>query len=113
MTFWEWPPHNELWARADVQQLMAVLGGRYVDVSSAALGQRFVQSPQGGGQSPQGGVPKAIKKKWRVATVCEEFIECMAPFTAVPDLPAEDFTWCRGKIAKESGRYPEKFAQLF
>ena len=99
-----------------MQQLLTKLGGKYVGVSSAALGQRFfTRSPQGdelGPLYPKGCEPKAIRK-WRIATDCEEFVEVMTPFSAVPELPAEVFTECRGKIAKDSGRYAEKLAQLF
>ena len=102
--FWEWPPSNELWARTDVRELAQRLGGHSVDISSAALGQRF---------RPKKHAPlKAITKKWIVMTNVADFIEAASPFTAVPALKRHEFCKCRGKIAKQSGSYPAKLATI-
>ena len=102
--FWEWPPTNGLWQRPDVKELVVRLGDRYVDISSAALGQRFIGKQSDG--------PKAIRKKWRVYTNALQFIDDMKLYSIVPALPEKDFVMCRGKVAKQSGQYPRKLATL-
>ena len=56
---------------------------------------------------------RCIKKKWRVMSTCPEHLALMASFSEVPDLPADRFIECKGKIAQASANYPPRMAELF
>ena len=44
---------------------------------------------------------------------CAEYLALMAPFSEVPDLPADRFIECKGEIAKMSANYPPRMSELF
>ena len=101
---WEWSNGNELWDLVAVRNLFARCGSFSCLVSTAAVGQQFVDR--------EGGV-FYVKKKWRIVTTRPRLIEVMAPYTRIPEhLGPADFRPCSGKVCTDSAFYTPLFAEL-
>ena len=102
--FWEWPSTSALWSCPEVVRMKQVIGASSVDLSSAALGLKFLKKE---GDKVR---EMYLKKKWRAMSNCAEYLALMSPFSEVPDLPADRFIECKGKIAKNSANYPPRMS---
>ena len=101
---WEWSKGNELWDLVVVRDLFARCGTSSCLVSTAAVGQQFVDS--------EGGV-FYVKKKWKIVTTRPMLVEVMAPYASVPEhLVPADFRPCSGKVCADSAFYTPLFAEL-
>ena len=73
-----------------VRNLFARCGSSSCLVSTAAVGQQFVDR--------EGGV-FCVKKKWKIVTTRPRLIEVMAPYARIPEHPGPaDFRSCGGKV---------------
>ena len=72
---WEWSNGNELWDSVVVRNLFARWGSSSFLVSTAAVGQQFVDC--------EGGV-FYVKKKWKIVTTRPRLIEVMALYARIP-----------------------------
>ena len=75
---WEWSKGNELWDLVAVRNLFARCGSSSCLVSTAAVGQQFVDR--------EGGM-FCVKRKWKIVTMLPMLIEVMAPYTKIPRAP--------------------------
>ena len=101
---WEWSNGNELWDWVVVRNLFARCGSSSCLVSTAAVGQQFVDR--------EGGV-FYVKKKWKIVTTRPRLIEVMAPYARIPEhLGPADFRPCSGKVCADSAFYTPLFAEL-
>ena len=101
---WEWTNDNEFWDLVIVRNFFAKCGTSSCLVSTAAVGQQFVDS--------EGGV-FYVKKKWKIVTTRPKLIEVMAPYARVPEhLGPADFRPCCGKVCTDSAFYTPFFAEL-
>ena len=86
----EWSNGNELWDLVVVRDLFARCGTFCCLVSTAALGQQFVDH--------EGGV-FYVKKRWKIVTTRPMLIVVMAPYARIPEhLGPADFRPCSGKV---------------
>ena len=100
---WEWSNGNELWDLVVVRNLFARCGTSSCLVSTAAVGQPFVDS--------EGSV--FYVKKWKIVTTRPKLIEVMAPYARIPEhLGPADFRPCCGKVCAESALYTPFFPEL-
>ena len=100
---WEWSNGNELWDSVVVKNLFARCGSSSCLVSTAAVGQQFVDS--------EGSV--FCVKKWKIVTTRSRLIEVMAPYSRIPEhLGPADFRPCSGKVCADSAFYTPFFAEL-
>ena len=91
---WKWSNGNELWKLVVVRNLFARCGSSSCLVSTAAVGQQFVDR--------EGGV-FCVKKKWKIVTTRPMLIEVMAPYARIPKhLGPEDFRPCGGEGLRSS-----------
>ncbi|CAK0891196.1 unnamed protein product [Prorocentrum cordatum] len=105
--FWERPPTSKFWHRQDVIDFAQYLDAGSRDVSTAALGMKFVVKR--GGQE----IEQYLKQKWRIMSNHAEFLRRLEPYQDVPDLPEDSFIECTGKIAKDSANYTRELAEVF
>ena len=101
---WEWPDTNLLWTDIpDVNAQLDLHGASTCRVSSAAAGLSF------------NGFNKKetyVKKSWRIRTTSEKVSEVLKQYEKFPEhIKKEEVVECRGKVAKESARYPARLAQ--
>ena len=91
---WEWSNDNELWDLVVVRNLFARRGSSSCLVSTAAVGQQFVDRE---------GSVFYVKKKWKIVTTRPRLIEVMAPYARIPEqLGPADFRPCSGKVCADS-----------
>ena len=89
---WEWTNDNEFLDLVFVRNFFAKCGTSSCLVSTAAVGQQFVDS--------EGGVCY-VEKKWKIVTTRPKLIEVMAPYARVPEhLGPADFRSCCGKVVQ-------------
>ena len=101
---WEWSNGNELWDLVVVRNLFARCGSSSCLVSTAAVGQQFVDREEG---------VFYVKKKWKIVTTRPRLIEVMAPYARIPEhLGPADFRPCSGKVCADSAFYTPFFAEL-
>ncbi|CAK0791463.1 unnamed protein product, partial [Prorocentrum cordatum] len=105
--FWERPPTSKFWHRQDVIDFAQYLDAGSRDVSTAALGMKFVVKR--GGQE----IEQYLKQKWRIMSNHADFLRRLEPYQDVPDLPEDSFIECTGKIAKDSANYTRELAEVF
>ena len=90
----EWSNGNGLWDLVVVRNLFARCGSSSCLVSTAAVGQQFVDR--------EGGL-FYIKKKWKIVTTRSRLIEVMAPYVKISEhLGPADFRPCSGKACAET-----------
>ena len=100
----EWSNGSELWDLVVVRNLFAKCGSSSYLVSTAAVGQQFVDR--------KGGV-FYVKKKWKIETTRPRLIEVMAPYARIQEhLGPADFRPCSGKVCADSAFYTPLFAEL-
>ena len=73
---WEWSNGNELWDLVVVRNLFARCGSSSCLVSTAGVGQRFVDRE---------GSVFYVKKKWKIVTTRPGLIEVMALYARIPE----------------------------
>ena len=101
---WEWSNGNELWDLVVVRDLFARCGTSSCLVSTAAVGQQFVDREVG---------VFYVKKRWKIVTTRPMLVEVMAPYASVPEhLVPADFRPCSGKVCADSAFYTPLFAEL-
>ena len=101
---WKWRNGNELWDLVVVRNLFASFGSSSCLVSTAAVGQQFVDR--------EGGV-FCVKKIWKIVTWRLRLIEVIAPYKRIPEqLCPADFRPCSGKVCADSAFHTPLFAEL-
>ena len=101
---WEWTNDNEFWDLVIVRNFFAMCGTSSCLVSTAAVGQQFVDSE---------GCVFYVKKKWKIVTTRPKLIEVMAPYARVSEhLGLADCRPCFGKVCADSAFYTPFFAEL-
>ena len=101
---WKWSNGNELRNLVVVRNLFPRCGSSSCSVSTAAVGQKFLDSE---------GFVFYVKKKWKIVTTRPRLIEVMAPYARIPEhLNPADFRPCCGKVCADSAFYTPFFAEL-
>ena len=101
---WDCTNDNELWDLVIVKNFFAKCGTSSCLVSTAAVGQQFVDSE---------GSVFYVKKKLRIVTTRPKLIEVMAPYARIPEhLGPADFRPCCRKVCADSAYYTPFFAEL-
>ena len=101
---WEWTNDNEFLDLVLVRNFFAKCGTSSCLVSTAAVGQQFVDS--------EGGV-FYVEKKWKIVTTRPKLIEVMAPYARVPEhLGPADFRPCCENVCADNAFYTPFFAEL-
>ena len=100
---WEWPSTSELWQDGRVHHLLADAGGGFASVAASAVGQCHTMNDE----------TVWTRKSWLLYTTCPVVQAAFSRYSSDPDADSKTFTWCRGRIAKESAEYPEQFAKIF
>ena len=87
---WKWSNGNELWDLVVVRNLFERCGSASCLVSTAAVGQQFVDREES---------VFCVKKKWKIVTTRPMLIGVMAPYARIPEhLGPADFGPCGGKV---------------
>ena len=100
----EWTNDNEFWDLAIARNFFANCHTSSCLVSTAAVGQQFVDS--------EGGV-FYVKKKLKIVTTRPKLIEVMAPYARIPEhLGSADFRPCCEKVCADNVFYTPFFAEI-
>ena len=101
---WEWTNDNEFRDLVIVRNFFAKCDTSSCLVSTAAVGQQFVDSE---------GSVSYVKKKLKIVTTRPKLIEVMAPYARLPEqLGPADFRPCCEKVCADSAFYTPFFAEL-
>ena len=91
---WEWTNDNDFWDLAIVRNFFAKCDTSSCLVSTAAVGQQFVDSE---------GCMSYVKKQMKIVTTRPKLIEVMAPYARIPEhLGSADFRPCCEKVCADS-----------
>ena len=85
---WKWSNGNELWKLVVVRNLFARCGSSSSLVSTAAVGQQFVDRE---------GSVFCVMKKWKTVTMLPRLIEVMTPYARISE-HSGPFRPCGGKV---------------